>query len=399
MLRWHTLSDTDVYTVTLDGDDELERPPVQASGGELAYPDTWPSLAGEGASYSLVVQAGERSSAEEGSGEAMPWGFSLLDPAQAAQLQSQEAKLRRTPTWRGCLDAVVGRLYLSDAYRLRSEAAELLSGAAVEDLASAQVLLGEVYLEMGLVDEAQLAFDQALVLAQQAGLPEFEAGAAFGLGTVACLRYNRRRPKATGRQRKPIRNIGDGRASADSSGQAEATQSECTRRHFYHIDGSGGRRCGDEGVSGWQSYWSPAFPGSCSAQASRLAQDDPVAQCAEGVQLYLDGRAAEAVPLLEAGFAGRDTAEFVDPDDLGLCALVLGLLLDNTGDPARALEAYAVALERFHASGNRQLEGTTLNNIGAVYAARGATPRRWRPTSRRWRSGGRWATGPMRARR
>ena len=28
-------------------------------------------------------------------------------------------------------------------------------------------------------------------------------------------------------------------------------------------------------------------------QAGRLAQDDPVAQCAEGVQLFLDGRATE----------------------------------------------------------------------------------------------------------
>ncbi len=187
-LRWHTLVDTGVYTVTLAGDDGLERPAVQASGGELAYPGAWPSLAGEGASYRLVVQAGERSSEEEVSGAAKPWGFSLLDPVKAAQLQSQEAKLRARPFSEEALTLLLAELYLSDAYKLRSEAAELLSGAAAENLASAQVLLGEVYLEMGLVDEAQPAFDHALVLAQQAGLPEFEAGAAFRLGTVACLR-------------------------------------------------------------------------------------------------------------------------------------------------------------------------------------------------------------------
>ena len=42
--------------------------------------------------------------------------------------------------------------------------------------------------------------------------------------------------------------------------------------------------------------------GQVPAQASRLAQDDPVAQCAEGIELFLDGRATEAAPLLEAGF-------------------------------------------------------------------------------------------------
>ncbi len=84
MLRWHTLADTGVYTITLVSDDGQERPPVQASGGELAYPDTWPALAGGGAGYRLVVQADERSSEEEASGEAKSWGFSLLEPAQAA---------------------------------------------------------------------------------------------------------------------------------------------------------------------------------------------------------------------------------------------------------------------------------------------------------------------------
>ena len=154
MLRWHTLTDTDVYTVTLTGDG-LVRPPVQASGGELAYPAAWPPLAGGGADYRLVVQASERSSEEEVADEAKPWGFSLLDPVKAAQLQSQEKKLRDRPLGEDALTLLLAELYLNDAYKLRTEAAEFLSGAAVENLASAQVLLGEVYLEMGLVDEAQ----------------------------------------------------------------------------------------------------------------------------------------------------------------------------------------------------------------------------------------------------
>ncbi len=106
---------------------------------------------------------------------------------------------------------LLAELYLSDGYRLRSEAAELLSGAAVEDLASAQVLLGEVYLEMGLVDEAQAAFDKALALAQKSGLPEFEAGAEFGLGTVSVPALGQRagRGPLAGSER-PVRKVGPG---------------------------------------------------------------------------------------------------------------------------------------------------------------------------------------------
>ena len=196
MLRWHTLTNTDAYTITLVGDDRRERPPVRAGGGELAYPDAWPALMGGGASYRLVVQAGERSSEEEVSGKDKFWGFSLLEPANATQLQNQEAKLRARPFNEDALTLLLAELYLNDAYKLRSEATGLLSEAVVEDLASAQVLLGEVYLEMGLVDEAQAAFDKALALAQKSGLPEFEAGAEFGLGTVSCLRWDRGQAEA-----------------------------------------------------------------------------------------------------------------------------------------------------------------------------------------------------------
>jgi hypothetical protein len=60
--------------------------------------------------------------------------------------------------------------------------------------------------------------------------------------------------------------------------------------------------------------------------------DDPVAQCAEGVWSFRHRNYAQALPLLEAGFAGREQAMFADPDDLGRCALALGLLHDDTGN-------------------------------------------------------------------
>jgi tetratricopeptide (TPR) repeat protein len=104
------------------------------------------------------------------------------------------------------------------------------------------------------------------------------------------------------------------------------------------------------------------------ASAAPLSQADPAAQCAEGVKLFNNGQKAEALPLLEAGFAGRETATFATPDDEGICALALGLLRNETGDRSGALEAYRAALDIFQTSHNRELEGVTLYHIGWVYA-------------------------------
>ncbi len=97
------------------------------------------------------------------------------------------------------------------------------------------------------------------------------------------------------------------------------------------------------------------------------AQDDPATQCTEGIQLFFAGQAAEALPLLEAGFAAREHATFAQPDNLGSCALALGLLREGTDDLTGALEAYVVAQEIFQASHNRNSEGLALNSIGGIY--------------------------------
>jgi CHAT domain-containing protein/Tfp pilus assembly protein PilF len=107
------------------------------------------------------------------------------------------------------------------------------------------------------------------------------------------------------------------------------------------------------------------------AQAAPIGQDDPAAQCAEGVRLFRESKAREALPLLEAGFARREAARFEPPDQLGLCALALGLLLNGTGNQKDALEAYIIALAIFTQSDNRAFKGTALTNIGAIYKYQG----------------------------
>lgn len=105
--------------------------------------------------------------------------------------------------------------------------------------------------------------------------------------------------------------------------------------------------------------------------AAWVTQDDPAAQCERGVQLYLEGRYAEAMPLLEAGFVGRDGARFAYRNDLGKCALALGAVRYVRSDYVGALEAYNVALPIFQSNRNRQFEASTLNNIGLVHEHQG----------------------------
>jgi CHAT domain-containing protein/tetratricopeptide (TPR) repeat protein len=101
------------------------------------------------------------------------------------------------------------------------------------------------------------------------------------------------------------------------------------------------------------------------------AQVNPVVQFAEADRLLRQGRVSEALPLLEAVFAGREEAVFADPNDLGRCALVLGQLRAETGNLSGALEAYEFALEIFQSSDNPGFEGATLSNICSVYLTQG----------------------------
>lgn len=99
----------------------------------------------------------------------------------------------------------------------------------------------------------------------------------------------------------------------------------------------------------------------------RAQENDPVAQCARGVELSFDGNPVAALPLLEAGFAERGKGPFRDSNDLGYCALALGILLSQTSNQDTALEALAAAKRLFSQTGERQLEGLAIHSIGNVY--------------------------------
>jgi CHAT domain-containing protein/tetratricopeptide (TPR) repeat protein len=130
------------------------------------------------------------------------------------------------------------------------------------------------------------------------------------------------------------------------------------------------------------------FLGHTPANAGPAAQDDPVAQCAEAVWLFLDGRAAEAAPLLDAGLAGLDTAKH--SPDLCMRAVLLkirleegdrfrvGRALNNIGEAFRNLGRYSEALKAYEQAlaiaqevGDQKGEGIALNNTGLVFGNQG----------------------------
>ncbi len=107
-----------------------------------------------------------------------------------------------------------------------------------------------------------------------------------------------------------------------------------------------------------------------AANASSLktqTEDDPAEQCAEGVLLFINGDWEAALPLLEAGFENKEKGNYDTLEDLGYCAIVLGIISTNLGKYHNALDAYFVALDAFEISNSIEFLGLTLSNIGAVY--------------------------------
>ena len=182
-LSWHSLPDVNTYALTLISDDGQDRAPVQATGGELDWPEDWPPLESH-ATYVLVVEGDGRHSDETSASHA-GLGFWLLPAEEAESVQALEARLRAqslSPTAAGML---VAELYLG--HGLRAEAAELLEALADDGTLAVWLALGQVYLETGLAVEAQASFEQALKGAQTAGELEAEAASQVGLGLAARL--------------------------------------------------------------------------------------------------------------------------------------------------------------------------------------------------------------------
>jgi tetratricopeptide (TPR) repeat protein len=128
---------------------------------------------------------------------------------------------------------LLAELYLGhdQRYPLRSEAAEFLRQLPEYNKNRAvHQLLGKTYLEMGLFEEAQSEFGNALAIAREAGLPESEADALLGLGLAACLQGS---PEVAMEHwllaRAQYEELGLVTQAQEAAEIVEATKDDCTR--------------------------------------------------------------------------------------------------------------------------------------------------------------------------
>ncbi|MCJ7824396.1 MAG: hypothetical protein MUP44_05805, partial [Anaerolineales bacterium] len=155
-LTWHSPTDTGevLSIVSILSDDGQERSPIETGAGILDWPADWAPLE-PGSTYVLLIgdqEAGQESTVGK--------GFWLLDPSEAATVQSQEARLRSGLMSDAAQDLLVAELYQS--HGLNAEAIGLLAALAERNPGSAvRLMLGRLYLESGLPPEAEGAFTEA----------------------------------------------------------------------------------------------------------------------------------------------------------------------------------------------------------------------------------------------
>lgn len=106
----------------------------------------------------------------------------MLDTQKAESVRTEIAKLKQLKLTQEAEG--LGLAYLYQSYELKAEAIELLEGLIKRENQSAAVyqLLGDLYLQVGLSQQAKDPYLQALELAKQTEDIEEQAEAQVGLG-------------------------------------------------------------------------------------------------------------------------------------------------------------------------------------------------------------------------
>lgn len=169
-LRWQAVPGAISYTVSLTGEESLWQTTVTQT--VITYPGQ--TSLQPGITYTLQVTTNRGRSSQ-------PVSFSLLPVDAEAQLQTEIASLGVTGAAK---QLAMAQLYLSRG--LLAEAVEILQPLATSDGATTGIhrLLGNLYLQMGLLPLAEESYQTAIRLAQDVGAIEGEAQARLGLAEV-----------------------------------------------------------------------------------------------------------------------------------------------------------------------------------------------------------------------
>jgi tetratricopeptide (TPR) repeat protein len=110
----------------------------------------------------------------------------MLPDKEVGGVRQQEKHLQATNLGSQAKDLLTAELYMR--HKLRLEAAQLYQSLADSSGSPAIWLaLGRAYLEMGIPEQAHLAFAQALAFAQDTGEREVEAATLVGSGLASRL--------------------------------------------------------------------------------------------------------------------------------------------------------------------------------------------------------------------
>ena len=174
-LRWTAVPGVTSYRVSLQG--TAWRTTIDGAT-EMAYPSDAPALK-PGTAYRLVVEAGERSSAEEaGTG----LGFTLLEAGEAEAVRAAEAQIRALGLAEAATRLLVANLYAN--HGLYADAIELLDPLADSGEPAVSRLAGDLYLSIGLNRQAEESYLKALQLSEGASDVEGQAAAHATLGNI-----------------------------------------------------------------------------------------------------------------------------------------------------------------------------------------------------------------------
>jgi hypothetical protein len=175
VLRWQPVPGAKTHKVSLQGANWA----TEVGGAyELPYPESAPVLQ-PGATYRLVVTAGDRSSSEEpGAG----LGFSVIGAEEAKAVKEAEAKIRALGLTETGTALLIANVYATNG--LYAEAIEGLERLRGTQEPAVLRLLGDLYISTGLNRLAEERYASALARSEALNDIEGQAQAQHALGRI-----------------------------------------------------------------------------------------------------------------------------------------------------------------------------------------------------------------------
>ena len=180
-LSWMPVDGAQTYTIMVRGFNLAWA--ARTSATQLTYPADAPQLK-PGNDYKLVVQTGNRSSEEEPGNKL---GFSIISAEERKAVEREQRQIETLGLPEG--PALFLTAYLLRSHGLEAEAIEKLEAAlkGFKEPAVAR-LLGDCYLEVGLVRKAEESYLKALEMTTRGSDEDGEAMAHLMLGDVVYRR-------------------------------------------------------------------------------------------------------------------------------------------------------------------------------------------------------------------